>query len=196
MKISLKNRLFFILGLWLVCSFRAEADTVYLKNGGQVNGIVKSESSEGVVVSFSFGGEMTIEHAEIDSISYSDKNAKATLKNQWKAEQNASETKRKVLNSRKSNASSSTPLKGKLKPIRIFVTDWCGYCRKLEALFKANGLDYEECNIEQSAACKSEYLHYGKGYKGVPLTVIGNMVIRGYDPARIETALRHPSARE
>jgi glutaredoxin len=162
------------------------ADTIYLKDGGTVNGIIKSRDSTGVVIKVSVG-EMNISNDEIDSIFFADERQKEKLRLQWKENKSNYVKKReKAIASQKSRI--------KLKPVKIYVTEWCGYCRKLEKLLDLSNIEYEACDIEKLESCKNEYLYYGQGYTGVPLSVVGNVVIRGYDPGKIQKALQDPSA--
>jgi glutaredoxin len=72
--------------------------------------------------------------------------------------------------------------------VELFLTDWCPYCRKLEAFLKANGVPYERKNIEKDASFKAEYAKLGGG--GIPITRIGGKeVVRGFSPERIGQAL-------
>ncbi|MCA9398853.1 MAG: NrdH-like redox domain-containing protein, partial [Candidatus Omnitrophica bacterium] len=75
----------------------------------------------------------------------------------------------------------------KNKDVEIFVTSWCGYCRKLEAFLKKNRIKYKKYDIEKSAYGKKRHQELGGG--GIPVTTIGDTVVRGYDPATIQRLL-------
>lgn len=63
--------------------------------------------------------------------------------------------------------------------LEIFVTDWCGYCRALEADLKAEGIVHRKYNIETSEIGRKIYKELGGG--GVPMIrVNGKTVFRGY----------------
>lgn len=63
--------------------------------------------------------------------------------------------------------------------IELFVTSWCPYCKKTSDYLSTLGVDFQESNIERSAAAKKRYDSFPG--KGVPLLVIGGEYVRGYD---------------
>lgn len=71
--------------------------------------------------------------------------------------------------------------------IQLYVTSWCPYCAKAKSYLQAMNVEYEELNIETSSAAKMRYEKYPG--MGVPLIVIGDHVIRGFDRERIRKAL-------
>lgn len=66
----------------------------------------------------------------------------------------------------------------------LYATSWCGYCKMTREFFAANGIRYTEQDIEQSSAAYKE--HRNLGGNGVPLIVVGDDVIKGWN----EQALR------
>ena len=75
------------------------------------------------------------------------------------------------------------------KKLEIFIADWCGYCRALEADLKKAGIPYEKYNIETSKIGQKVYKELGGG--GIPISRInGKTIIRGYSSLnRIKQAL-------
>lgn len=69
----------------------------------------------------------------------------------------------------------------------LYVTDWCGYCRKTKAFFDARGIPYVEYNIEKDAQADKEFRRLGG--RGVPLVIIGDTVLRGYSEEAMTNAL-------
>lgn len=69
----------------------------------------------------------------------------------------------------------------------LYVTDWCGYCRKTKAFFDARGIPYVEHDIEKDAQADKEFERLGG--RGVPLVIIDDTVIRGYSEEAMKTAL-------
>lgn len=65
----------------------------------------------------------------------------------------------------------------------LYATDWCGYCAKARKLMKNNGIEYYEYDIEKSVEGNRQYKELGGN--GVPVLVIGNEVVHGYDPQLI-----------
>jgi glutaredoxin len=177
-----------IVSLIGVLSTASLADRVFLKSGGVLNGIIKMEDNDSLIMTVSIG-EMRLERDEIDSVKYSEQLEKKQLVKQWRDDKNKNEKERAELKSRNKTTY-------KLKPVKVFTTSWCGYCKKLEALLQANQIEYVACDIEKSVDCKNEYDSFRENYNGIPLSVIGKSVIRGYNPEAIQNALRDPSAWE
>ncbi len=69
----------------------------------------------------------------------------------------------------------------------VFVTSWCGYCKKLEQFLDANGIRYAALDIEKDSNAQKQYKELG-GH-GVPLTRIGSSVVSGYNPDAILKAI-------
>lgn len=67
----------------------------------------------------------------------------------------------------------------------LYMTEWCGWCRKTRALLKEIGADFEEVDIEKSAEGRKEFEAKSGGQGGIPLIDIDGEIIRGYDEARI-----------
>ena len=84
------------------------------------------------------------------------------------------------------------PIKNKLfkknKKVEIFVTDWCPYCKSLEAFLKNKNIKFTRYNIETHTQGKRLYKKLG-GKGGVPLTLIGDQLIQGFAPNKILEAL-------
>lgn len=81
----------------------------------------------------------------------------------------------------------ATPLP-KAATVVVFVTEWCAYCRRLEAFLDERGIAYRSYDIEKSGEGKR--LYSALGVTGVPATKIGGRVIAGFDPDAILSALK------
>ena len=68
--------------------------------------------------------------------------------------------------------------------VRLYATEWCGYCKLTRQFFAANGIQYVEYDIEKSSDALRE--HRKLGGNGVPLIVVGDEVVKGWN----EVALR------
>lgn len=66
----------------------------------------------------------------------------------------------------------------------LYATSWCGYCKMAREFFAANGIRYTEQDIEQSSVALLQ--HKKLGGNGVPLIVVADEVIKGWN----EQALR------
>jgi len=71
--------------------------------------------------------------------------------------------------------------------ITLYVTSWCGYCRAARAYFDRIDVPYEEYDIEKDPVGKFKYDQYG--VRGVPLIVINDEVISGFNRVAIDAAL-------
>ncbi|WP_027457457.1 glutaredoxin family protein [Dechloromonas agitata] len=71
--------------------------------------------------------------------------------------------------------------------VRLYATAWCGYCRLTRDFFAANGIQYVEHDIEQSSEALKE--HRKLGGNGVPLIVVGDDVVKGWNEAALRRLL-------
>lgn len=72
--------------------------------------------------------------------------------------------------------------------VHLYATDWCGYCKATRQFFAANGIRYVEHDIEKNS--DALLMHRKLGGNGVPLVVIGDEVIHGYNEASMRELLR------
>lgn len=72
--------------------------------------------------------------------------------------------------------------------VQLYATSWCGYCKATREFFAANGIRYTEHDIEQSSAAYNE--HKKLGGHGVPLIVVGDQIINGYDERALRQILK------
>jgi glutaredoxin len=70
----------------------------------------------------------------------------------------------------------------------LYATEWCGYCTATREFFLANGIQFIELDIEKSSAGYEG--HKRLGGNGVPLVVVGDSVIHGYNEAELRSTLR------
>jgi glutaredoxin len=73
-------------------------------------------------------------------------------------------------------------------PVKMLATSWCGYCARARAYLNSRGIPFEELDVEKSARGKQEYRAL-KG-RGVPIILVGDQRMNGYDQARLEGMLR------
>ena len=71
--------------------------------------------------------------------------------------------------------------------VRLYATDWCGYCKMTREFFAANGIRYTEYDIEKSSEALKE--HHKLGGNGVPLIVVGDEVINGWNEGALRQLL-------
>lgn len=71
--------------------------------------------------------------------------------------------------------------------VTLYATEWCGYCKKTRKFLAENNIEYQEYDIEKSEEGSRQYKALNGN--GVPLLVVNEEVIRGYNPKAIVTAL-------
>lgn|GEM_PF-198833 len=73
--------------------------------------------------------------------------------------------------------------------VELYVTSWCGWCKKAEAFFNARGISFVEYNVEKdkNAARRLKELNR-RG--GVPVAVINGKKILGFSEGAYENALK------
>ncbi len=64
--------------------------------------------------------------------------------------------------------------------IRLYTTQWCGYCIRARLLLDARGLAYEEVSLDDDPAFRQRVYDLG-GRWTVPLVTIDGAPIGGYD---------------
>lgn len=72
--------------------------------------------------------------------------------------------------------------------VKMYATDWCGYCKQARQFFARNGIAYTELDIEKSQAAMAEYK--GLGGRGVPVILVGSERMNGYGEQRLMQMLK------
>lgn len=73
--------------------------------------------------------------------------------------------------------------------VEMFMTSWCGYCKKAREFFEARGVPIIEYDIETDAAAAQRKQEIYPS-PGVPLVVINGKPIQGFAPQAYEQALQ------
>lgn len=68
----------------------------------------------------------------------------------------------------------------------MLAADWCGYCRKQQFDFERANVRYRVLDVDTP---EGDRAIQALGARGVPVTVIGQNVVRGYDTASLDTHL-------
>lgn len=74
------------------------------------------------------------------------------------------------------------------KKIEIFSTQTCHFCNLAKGWFKEKGLDYQEYDVGADVEKRKEMVEM-TGQLGVPVIRIGQDVIIGFNPNKIEEVL-------
>lgn len=78
-----------------------------------------------------------------------------------------------------------------LAPVVLYSTQWCGYCAKTRQYLELTEVPYTEKDIEASEAARTEFETLGG--RGVPLILVGNQRLHGFDPQQLHSALKRLS---
>lgn len=70
----------------------------------------------------------------------------------------------------------------------MFSRDSCGYCRKLKTYFSDNKISYTELNVDTDTQAQEMFAKLEA--PGVPVTLVGEKVIIGYNPGEIAKAIK------
>jgi glutaredoxin len=71
--------------------------------------------------------------------------------------------------------------------VRIYTAAWCGYCKKAKAYLAAKKVPFDEVDVETSEPRRSEFAQLGG--RGVPVIVVGNRRMDGFDAATLDGLL-------
>ena len=73
------------------------------------------------------------------------------------------------------------------KEISLYSAEWCLYCASVRMYFDTHNIDYQEYDVEQSATGLLGLWAFRAN--GVPVVVVGNEVIYGYNMDKVSAAL-------
>ena len=77
--------------------------------------------------------------------------------------------------------------------VTIYTTPTCGYCRHAEEFLRQRGIQFTEHDVSADRAAAEEMVRKS-GQTGVPVIVIDDDVVVGFDRARLEQLLKGGSA--
>jgi len=75
-----------------------------------------------------------------------------------------------------------------MKKVSIYSTPTCTYCNMTKQFFRDNNVQYEEFNVATDAAKRQEMIEKS-GQMGVPVVIIDNDLIVGFDKNRLTKLL-------
>lgn len=74
------------------------------------------------------------------------------------------------------------------EPVVLYGTDWCSNCKMTRAYLRENKIPFFEYDVEKSPEGQRQFkILQGNG---VPLLLVKNNVIRGFNPQAIQAAMR------
>ncbi len=71
----------------------------------------------------------------------------------------------------------------------MYMTDWCGYCKKARQYIRSLGAELIEYDIDKDKSKRDEMRQKSGGSTAVPLIDIDGMIIRGYSQEAIKAAI-------
>jgi glutaredoxin 3 len=75
-----------------------------------------------------------------------------------------------------------------VKPVRIYTTDYCGFCRRAKELLQRKGVPFEEVDVTGDDEARAQLVEMSGGLRTVPQIFIGDTHVGGYtDLARLDT---------
>ncbi len=72
--------------------------------------------------------------------------------------------------------------------VKIYSSPTCPYCQMAKSFFKSQKIDFEDVDVTKDQQ-KVEEMVKLSGQMGVPVIVIGDQIIVGFDPEEIKKAL-------
>lgn len=74
-----------------------------------------------------------------------------------------------------------------MEKIKVYTSSTCPYCVMAKEYLEKKGLEFEEKNVQTDKTARQELMKMG--YTGVPVVVIGDEEIVGFDEVKLEKAL-------
>ncbi len=74
------------------------------------------------------------------------------------------------------------------KNVVVYSSDTCIYCHEAKKYLKSLGVDFVEKNVSRDNIARKELI--SKGIMGVPVIVVDNEVIQGFDKIRLDQLLK------
>lgn len=75
-----------------------------------------------------------------------------------------------------------------MKPVAIYTTETCGYCKMAKEYFQKNNVEYQEFNVGTDLAKRQEMIEKS-GQMGVPVITIGEDIVVGFNKQRLQEML-------
>lgn len=74
-----------------------------------------------------------------------------------------------------------------MKKVVVYSSDTCPYCVAAKNFLHENNVEFEEKNVTTCEQARNELI--SKGYRGVPVIVVGEEEVVGFDKSRLQTLL-------
>ncbi len=74
-----------------------------------------------------------------------------------------------------------------MKNVVIYTSNTCGYCHEAKKYLDENNIAYAEKNVSVDMEARKELMD--QGFMGVPVILVDDEVIQGFDKRRLEELL-------
>lgn len=74
-----------------------------------------------------------------------------------------------------------------MEKVIVYSSETCPYCVAVKKFLTEKNVEFEERNVTTSAEARNELI--AKGYRGVPVVVVGEEEIVGFDQPRLTALL-------
>jgi len=74
------------------------------------------------------------------------------------------------------------------KPVKIYSTPTCPYCLRAKAYLKEKNVSFEDIDVSVNQEAADEMIKIS-GQMGVPVIVVGDEIMVGFDKNKLEEAL-------
>jgi glutaredoxin-like YruB-family protein len=78
-----------------------------------------------------------------------------------------------------------------MKKITIYTLSWCPHCNSLKEYLKTKNYEFENIDVEENEDLAEDIVEK-TGQEGFPIIEIGDDLIIGFDPKKIEELLNKP----
>ncbi len=79
-----------------------------------------------------------------------------------------------------------------MKPVSIYTTQTCGYCKMAKEFFHKNNVEFQEFDVGVDLEKRKEMIDKS-GQMGVPVIMVGEDMIVGFNKPKLEGLLNIPS---
>jgi glutaredoxin-like YruB-family protein len=73
--------------------------------------------------------------------------------------------------------------------VEIYTSNTCKYCNMAKDFFTQNNIDYIEYNISKNSQAMKKLMKMG--YTSIPLIIVGDEIITGFDKEKIEKLINN-----
>lgn len=75
-----------------------------------------------------------------------------------------------------------------MKPVSIYSTETCGYCKMAKDFFTKNNVAYQEFDVGHDLEKRQEMIEKS-GQMGVPVIMIGDDIVVGFNKPKLQELL-------